>query len=181
VANGCTRLATFTYRDGTHDRAQVVRDWRRFARLLRARWPELAWVRVLELHPSGHGYHVHAGLNRGFPNERRDRALARLWGHGFVDLRKLRGKQGGREDARAAARYLAKYATKDVDDQAPGEHGYEVAQGFQPESVRLRAWDRDGALAEAIRAMGGEVPGYVWDSRSVMDWTGPPVLFVSWQ
>lgn len=179
VANGIRRMATFTYRDGTTDRAQVKRDWAAFARELKVRWPELAWVRVLELHPSGHGLHVHAGLSRGFPDERRTRALARLWGHGFVDVRKIRSKRGGHEDARAAARYLAKYATKDRATTA-GEHGYEVAQGHQPVVVRLRAWDAGGARQAAIAAMGGEVPAYEWTSDESASWTGPPVAFVGW-
>lgn len=179
VANGIRRMATFTYREGTFDRRQVKSDWAAFARELKARWPELAWVRVLELHPSGHGLHVHAGLSRAFPDERRTRALARLWGHGFVDVRKIRSRRGGHEDARAAARYLAKYATKDR-DTSPGEHGYEVAQGHQPTTVRIRVWDAAAGRLAAIEAMGGEVPSYEWDSGDSTRWTGPPVAFLGW-
>jgi hypothetical protein len=186
VANGCTRLWTFTYggpdRPTWDDRARVKRDWARFARELRARWPELAWMRTLEMHADGH-VHVHAAFNRGFPTERRDRVLARLWGHGFVDGRRFESKRPGRnERARSVARYVVKYATKAIADGRleAGEHGYEVAQGFQPAVARIRAWSRSEAWQEAVRAMGGEIPAYEWDSGSSEDWRGPPVGFLSW-
>jgi hypothetical protein len=175
TANRCTRLWTFTYREAEHDRSAVKRDWALFARSLKERWPELAWVRVLEVHPGGHGLHVHAGLSRFVPKPE----LARLWGRGFVDARKLRTKRGGGEDARQAARYLAKYATKEA-AAAPGEHAYEVAQGHQPVAVRVRAWESHQLWRELVGAMGGEVPSYEWDSQGEADWRGPPVRFVSW-
>jgi hypothetical protein len=179
VANRTRWLVTFTYRVAVFDRLQVKRDWASFAREAKGRWPELAWVRVLELHPGGHGLHVHAGWSRSVGAERRTRELAKLWGHGFVDARKIRSKRGGHEDARAAARYLAKYATKERETNA-GEHGYEVAQGHQPVVRRLRAWDAAGARLEAIRAMGGELPAYEWESGSCELWRGPPVCFIGW-
>jgi hypothetical protein len=129
---------------------------------------------VLERHRDGH-LHVHAGLSRYVDK----RELGELWGHGFVDVRKLRTKRGGREDARAAARYLAKYATKSREAD-PGEHGYEVAQGHSPAVARMRAWDREDGWALAVGAMGGEVPSYEWASGDSEDWTGPPVAFLGW-
>ena len=175
IANRCTRLWTFTYARATVDRGKVKADWARFARELKALAPGLAWVRVLELHPGGHGLHVHAGLSGYVPKKK----LAALWGHGFVDARKIRTKRGGGEDARQAARYLAKYATKDA-EAAPGEHSYEVAQGHQPVVLRLRAWDRLDAWRRVVGAMGGEVPSYEWDCQGEPDWRGPPLVFLGW-
>lgn len=174
IANRCTRLATFTYAEEQWSARKVKRDWARLARDLKGRWPDLAWVRVLELHPGGHGLHLHAGLSRYVPKAE----LAAMWGHGLVDVRKLRTKRGGGEDARQAARYLAKYATKAAEAD-PGEHAYEVAQGHQPATISLRGWDRQDAWERVIRSMGGEVPSYQWDSGQVTDWRGPPVVFLT--
>jgi len=180
VANGCGRLVTLTYREGQHDRAAVKADWSGFARKLRARWPDLAWVRVLELHPGGHGWHIHAAVSRYVPKAE----LAALWGRGFVDVRRLRSGSGpaSREDARRAARYVAKYVAKAWadGDRRPGEHAYEVAQGHAPALERLSAWGREGAVLAAVAVMGGELPAYRWDSDASEDWRGPPVVFAAW-
>lgn len=175
IANRCTRLATFTYRESPLGSQQVKSDWARFARELKGRYPELAWVRVLELGELHGRLHVHAGLSRFIPKPE----LARLWGHGFVDVRKLRTKRGGKEDARAAARYLAKYATKAALAE-PGEHAYEVAQGHQPEAVRVRGWEPDQLWRQLVGDMDGEVPSYEWSSSSDQFWRGPPVTYLAW-
>jgi hypothetical protein len=139
-------------------------------------------MRTLELHADGH-VHIHAAFNIGGRRRIPKALIGRLWGHGFVDGRRFESKRPGRnERARAVARYVVKYATKAIEDGrlSAGEHAYEVAQGFQPTAVRMRAWDRAGARREAIRAMGGEIPAYEWDSGDSEDWTGPPVSFLSW-
>jgi hypothetical protein len=155
-----------------------------FLRRLNRAHPRLAWVYTLERHRSG-AWHVHVAVNQSFPNEREDRALARLWGHGFVDGgRRLKPPSGGvpagrRELARSAARYVGKYLAKDP-SSPPWAHRYEVRQGFQPEVVRT--WhdsDRE-AWAHLVREQGGEVPGYQWESSTADGWRGPPVVFLSW-
>jgi hypothetical protein len=186
VENGCTRLWTFTYapdengrRPTWAERARVKRDWHEFARRLP---PGTAWLRTLEKHADGH-VHVHAAMSYGKGDERRTRRLARLWGHGFVDEGEAHQSRPGRnERARATARYVVKYATKSIEaaELDPGEHAYEVAQGFQPVTVRIFAASRARAWAELVRCQGGEVPAYEWDSGDSEDWTGPPVGFLSW-
>lgn len=161
------------------DRARVKRDWHEFARRL----PEgTAWVRTLEKHADGH-VHIHAAMSYGKGDERRTRRLARLWGRGFVDEAVAGQRRPGRnERARECARYVVKYATKAIEDGDldPGEHGYEVAQGFGPLMVWVRAWSRREAWTELVREMGGEVPAYEWSSDESESWRGPPVGFLSW-
>jgi hypothetical protein len=120
--------------------------------------------------------HVHVGLSHYVPKAH----LADLWGHGFVDVRKIRTKQGGRADARAAARYLSKYVTKEAVAD-PGEHRYEVRQGFQPRKVQLLA--RSILELETVTHSAGYVsgePSYVWWSGLDPDHTGPPVYFAAY-
>jgi hypothetical protein len=151
----------------------MVRDVQAFMRRLNVAYPDIPWLYAPELHPGGHGWHVHFGVDRYISQ----RKLARLWGHGFVDIRKLRTGKGGREDARAAARYLAKYVTK-ARELEPGAHGYEVRQGHQPEVVRVRAWGL-APLREVLVREWGE-PAYEWSSDSEEQWRGPPAAFLSW-
>jgi hypothetical protein len=175
VANGLTRLATLTYAHQTDDAATVRRDFSGFSRRLRRTYPHLRWVRVFERHQSGM-LHVHVGLSGYVPKS----ALADLWGHGFVDVRKIRTKGGGREDARAAARYLSKYVAKDAVADV-GEHRYEIRQGFQPRKVRMLARSvlELEQLALAAGYVSGE-PSYVWWSAQDPDHTGPPVYFAAY-
>jgi len=153
AANQLTRLWTLTYEHGTFDRRRVVRDVEAFCRRLRARFGELPYVYVLELHPGGHGWHVHIGLPARFMAHK---VMGELWGHGFVQYadRQAKGmKTVGR--ARKLAGYLAKYLVKDFqrDDQghvyrrAPREHRYDVAQGYAVVCQRKRT----DTLAQADR------------------------------
>lgn len=201
ATNRTNRLVTFTYRHGvpcpdctaTRPRAEcrtcrlrVKRDWQAFGRRLRRAGHHLPWLRAVESHKDGSA-HIHAAMAWGpsWVDERRTRALAGLWGEGFADLskgRELGRAVGQREQARLVARYVVKYAVKSIEngDLDPGEHSYEVAQGFGPVAVRARTWGRLDAVARAIETMGGEVPRYQWESSECLTWTGPPVTCLSW-
>jgi hypothetical protein len=151
----------------------VVERFRRFAEKVGTAFPSLVWVAVLERHRSG-ALHVHVLASEYVRKER----VARLWGHGFVDLRKVRARSG-REAARAAARYASKYVAK-APVAGVGEHRYMVRQGFQPARVRVEGGDRRAVWYELVRLMGGEVPSYEWWSESEAEWRGPPVGFLAW-
>jgi hypothetical protein len=173
VVNGCTRLVTLTYADQHDDPVRARRDLSAFTRRLRRAYPDLRWVRVFERHASGM-IHVHLAVSRFVPKA----DLAALWGHGFVDVRKIRSKRGAREDARQAARYVAKYVRKDAWAD-PGEHRYEVREGYQARRVAVLAWSWAELLAAASSYQLTGEPAYVWDSATSADWTGPPVRFAA--
>lgn len=143
------------------------------------------WLRAIEAHADGSAHiHVAIAWAAGWRDERQSRVLAGLWGLGHVDLAKGRnlGALGRREQARAVARYVVKYAVKDIEggQLERGEHSYEVAQGFRPVPVRARAWSRTAGVASAIGMMGGEIPRYQWESGDSREWTGPPIVFLGW-
>lgn len=183
TANGLNRLGTLTYAgSGNHDPVVLRQHLAKFFRRLRVATGDkaFAYVWVPEWHKSGHGLHAHFAVGRYL--KRRD--IEGAWGHGFVHI-KLLGDlpvgSGRLAEARRAARYLSKYAGKDFDhEHMPGLHRYEVAQGFQPEKVTVRAVRLGDAIAQASEIM-GRAPSYRWDSSMAAEpIDGPPRAWFSW-
>jgi hypothetical protein len=134
--------------------------------------PGLLYVYALELHPGGHGYHVHLGFNRYVAKAQ----LKKHWPHGYVDIRLLKVKavRGAREQARRTAAYLAKYACKAEDEgRSLGRHRYERSQGNNPIEERIEgSW---GAVTEIFEDLGA-FSFWTWDSASDEHWFGPRTL-----
>jgi hypothetical protein len=156
AANRLNRLGTLTYAgEGCHDPRRLRADVAAFFRSLRGQLGgrHLPYVWAPEWHPGGHGLHVHFAVGRYI----RRSLIERAWGHGFVHIRLLGDLGAGSSvlrEARAAARYLSKYVTKDL-SSGGGLHRYEVAQGFQPAFVRFGVTVQsvlDQALEAAVRA-----------------------------
>ena len=106
-------------------------------------------MRASEWHPGGHGLHVHFTVGRYV----RQRLIRDVWGRGVVHVKligDLPAGSGTLEEARRAAGYLAKCVSKNIaDERVPRLHGYEVAQGFQPERVSLSAESDLAVIAQA--------------------------------
>ena len=183
AANRLNRLGTLTYRgEGCHDPLRLRADLAGFFRALRVGLEAgaFAYVWVPQWHPGGHGLHAHFAVGRFVPRG----LIDRCWGHGFVHIKLLDGLpvgSGERAEARLAARYLAGYAGRELDDERrqSGLHRYEVAQGFQPEKVLCYGESAEGAIASASRVMGSS-PQRVWFSSSVEGWRGPPACWAEW-
>jgi hypothetical protein len=167
---------TYAVPGGQHDRAAVVRDVQNFGKRIARRWRHLKWLAVLELHPGGHGYHVHMMVNAYVPQE----LVRALWGLGHTDVRLIRGK--GVKDplsgARAGAAYAAKYIAKDAASGAHerGDHRY-----LRRSDMPITTVEADGSWADLCSKVwaffGGRV-SWLWWSGDDPDWTGPPVLAV---
>jgi hypothetical protein len=179
AANRLNRLGTLTYASPYCRDPQAVRDHvGSFFRLLRRGTGRMPYLWVPELHADGERYHVHFAVDR-FVHYR---LIRQAWGHGYVHI-KLLGDlpvgSGTLGEARLAARYLAKYVGKALSDGPAGLHRYEVAQGFQPRSVRVVGASLGEVLAQATAIMGGE-PELVWDSSTNRTWAGPHAVWASW-
>jgi len=136
---GAPAFATFTYATPQHNMEKAMDDWKRFTRKIKNFRPAVALLRVPERHKSG-AVHFHALMwdldpewpcfTRRIPGrkkpihacpeprqcERKQRVIANLWGHGWVDLNITR-------DADAVGPYIAKYLTKgDPDWSLFGRH-----------------------------------------------------------
>jgi len=178
-------MGTLTYAgEGCHDPTQIRSDLGAFFRGLRTErgGEAFPYVWVPEWHKTDHGLHAHFGVNRRIPV----RLIREVWGHGFVYMTQRTGRPSGGSplaDARHAARYLSKYLSKDVGGphkNASWQHRYDVAQGFEPRSVRVDAWSRGEAIGHAIEVMGGEAPTSMWTSDESDGWTAAPRMTLQW-
>jgi hypothetical protein len=183
AANRLNRLGTLTYRgEGCHDPVRLRGDLSGFFRGLRdglesGRFP---YVWVPQWHPGGHGLHAHFAVGRFVPRK----LIERSWGEGFVHIKLLDGLPVGSgvfAEARLAARYLARYVGRDLEDgrRLAGLHRYEVAQGFQPAKIECYGPSAEEAIASASRYLGA-APERVWLSSSVEGWRGPPACWAQW-
>lgn len=181
VANRLDRLGTLTYRgEGVFEHGQLRGDLARFFRNLRELVGQsfpYAWVP--EWHPGGHGLHAHFSLGRFVKVS----LIEEAWGCGIVHIKRLGNlpaSQGAVGDARAAARYLAKYVRKGMDERRDfGGHRFDVAQGYQPRAERIVGRSDAEVVEEAAARMGGW-PSYLWCSREAEEWFGPFAVFCSW-
>lgn len=184
AANRLNRLGTLTYRgEGCHEPEQIRADLGEFFRELRERigGEAFPYVWVPEWHKSGHGLHAHFAVGKFI----RRTAIDQAWGRGFVHI-KLLGDlpvgSGSLSEARRAAGYLSKYVTKtftDPDARVLGLHRYDVAQGFQPESVALTGASTAEVLDQASAVFGAQ-PVTRWSSSEIEDWQGPPAIWAQW-
>jgi hypothetical protein len=151
-----------------------------FRRLRSAVGEPFPYLWVPEWHKSGHGLHAHFAVGRKIHYT----LIREAWGHGFIHI-KLLGDlptgSGTLGEARLAARYLAKYAGKDLGSggQPAGLHRYEVAQGFQPKGVRLDGESADEVVGWASIVM-DSAPERIWRSSEAERWAGPPAVWASW-
>lgn len=181
TANRLNRFATLTYARACHDphelREHVAEFFKGIRRELGGRALPYLWAP--EWHPGGHGLHVHFAVNRYV----RQSLIRDVWGHGHVFIKLLSNLpvgSGPLAEARLAAGYLAKYVSKSFDrERSQGLHRYEVAQGFQPETVPYYGASADDVIGRASQFMGC-VPSAVWRSSSVDGWRGPPAYWVVW-
>ena len=141
----------------------------------------LAYVWVPELHKDGVHLHVHFAVGRYVPRG----LIESAWGRGWVHI-KLLGDlpvgSGTLGEARAAAGYMSKYVAKTFTDpttRVMGLHRYDVAQGFQPEVLRLRGRSADAVIGQASE-MFGAAPALRWSSGEVEGWVGPPAIWAQW-
>lgn len=180
AANLLNRHGTLTYRgEGCHDPRQVRVDLAGFFRRMRRGLggEPFPYLWVPELHPGGHGFHLHFAVGRFVPRG----LIEEAWGLGFIKIR-LHGDlpvgSGVRQEARHSARYLSKYLDKTF-RAGGGLNRYDVARGFQPRAEPISAPLQEDAIGEASERMGGP-PTYVWRSETQEGWQGPHAVWMSW-
>ncbi len=173
---GLTKMWTFTFKTAQWDKRQVKSYMNEFLmrwRVLNGGKP-FPYLYVIELHPKGHGYHVHVAVPGGMFTD--FFKLRRIWGHGRIRFDKNTRHSGeSRNDARRLALYLSKYLGKDMnEDHSKGEHRYEPAQGFDVQTIRR--WFATFREAEDFLRfrVAGENFVQVWSDYELENWLGPP-------
>ena len=184
AANRLNRLGTLTYRGaGCHEPEIIRADLAEFFRSLRdgLGGEAFPYVWVPEWHKSGHGLHAHFAVGKFIPR----RLIESAWGRGFVHIKLLGDLPVGTTalgEGRRAAGYLSKYVAKtfaDPDARALGLHRYDVAQGFQPETVSITGRTKFAVLEEASGVFGAG-PSSTWFSSEAEGWQGPPAVWAQW-
>jgi hypothetical protein len=180
AANRLNRMGDVTYAGaGCHDPAKLRADLAEFFRGLRRRIGQpFPYVWVPEWHKTEHGLHAHFAVARYVPR----RWIEAAWGRGFIWIHYASDMPVGstaRDEARRAARYLAKYIGKDFDRTTLGRHRYDVAEGFQPPKRRLVGSSAEDVLGQAAAIMGAP-PRDLWDSAARPNWDGPHSVWAAW-
>jgi len=164
---------TLTYAGtGEFDIEQVRRHVERLIKaLVNEQGERFPYVWVPELHPGGHGIHIHMAVPFYIEHEK----LMKLWGRGIVDLRDKKPKGAAAAfGGQVAGGYLSKYLGKAFDETAFGKHRYERAQGFDITSYRVRRYDMADGVEYAMQIFGCS-PVFQWSSADQDGWTGPPI------
>jgi hypothetical protein len=176
--HGLRYMITLTYGGGgERELRKVHRDVEKLiAKMVKDRnGRRFPYLWVPEYHADEQRFHVHLAV----PFFCKHSKMMKTWSRGLVwctDMK--RPGECGIVGHRRAARYLSKYVTKTFDHSVFGRHRYERAQGFEPHSYQVAAYDlRDGE--EYAEAAFRSRAAFTWRSSDVDDWQGPPcsVLF----
>lgn len=182
MANGCVRLATFTYAKEPATWVDGWQDIENFRRRLYRYWGAAAPIAFVPERGTKNGRrHWHATVDRFVPVE----VLAELWGHGFVDIRIIRTADGTevgpRQASMIAAGYLTAYVKKTfVKGHEFGAHRYSVTKGFVPTASKLLFQTRDEAMS-AVDEMRDGLIFRSWSSSEMEKWDGPVVDMCWWE
>jgi hypothetical protein len=137
-----TRHVTLTHAEPCHDREQLFENLRRMAERFKRHYGEsLNYIAVPELHPGGHGYHLHVVINNAWFDY--DHFREKIWCLGRIMFSK-RPRGSASKNAKNLAKYLVKYIGKDMDADMKAKKRYsrggvwrtdwEVRSGAAPEA-----------------------------------------------
>jgi hypothetical protein len=173
VAEGC--VCGLASQPGS--RAEVREHVNRFVTRLRntMRLDAFPYAYVVERGSRGtRRLHVHLLSPPGHHED----VMELVWGHGTVDMAFRADGVGGREGARRAAAYAAKYVGKALGDEDPAwAHSYERSQGFNVREVKARCQEMWDGLELAAAWLGSGVE--VTRSLDWEDYYGPPAWAMS--
>ncbi|MBF6558314.1 MAG: hypothetical protein IVW52_19615 [Acidimicrobiales bacterium] len=186
ASNRTNRFWTLTYDgQGCHDPLVLRSDLAGFFPSLRSSLggKPFPYLWVPEWHKTDHGLHAHFVCAQYIRRSLIESVWQQVPGHGYV-YGKLIGDlpvgSAAVDEARIAARYIAKYMNKDFDEKrAMGLHRYDLAQGFQPRKVTVPGPTLEEAVMRACELMGGS-PSRFSTSEQWRDWAGPSAVAMSW-
>lgn len=199
--NGLGRMITGTYAEACENIDQASEDFRNFRRrLLRCEWFDLEtfpYCWVLEAGKRTRRLHLHVAVGEwwdrlgcvevcercasdGLRRKRRDippagsHCIGCVWAHGFI------GRPIDREDPSAVAHYAAKYVGKSLGEGMTGRQAYRVAEGFQPQPLRVfvRSWDEAQEVVSSALGVELQRTEAFALHDEVSEWAGRPTWAV---
>lgn len=179
-------LVTATLAEQEHDPRVISSRWTEFVRDLRRAIPGLRVVRVLQKHPGGHGWHIHALFDRYVSSEV-ILHQAKLAGLGRMDFRMV-----SRETRQNAVRYLARYVARDLRERDKSCKGVRMVTAAGNLNCAVAWWVRMSdvvihstyavvrrSLVSVLRSKGFCVPSWA-DLRELIG-LAPPEALADWR
>lgn len=186
---GWNRLnfVTATIPEADPDPKTISDRWTHFVKNLRHRYPGIRVIRVLQKHPGGHGWHVHALVDRWIPAAIAWKQ-AEMAGLGRIDLQMV-SKQGRQK----AIRYVCRYVTRDLRKRDKMTKGVRLLTASGHLRCAVRWWRRyvdltlESSYGQLRRSlcMILETMGIVLDRRLIDSPTlfglAPPAALAEWR
>jgi hypothetical protein len=135
-------MLTVTYRQNMQDYERFLKDWEKFVRKVRARYPNFKYVCVAERQHRG-AWHAHALVNIRLEHSEWEE----LWGHGFVWIARA-------ETTRKAIRYISKYIAKAFEELGFYRKRYLCSKGLGKEVFLVYAEGTAMGLLSLLEEIG---------------------------
>jgi hypothetical protein len=180
-------FVTATIPESDPDPKTISSRWTYFVHELRRVFPGLRVIRVLQKHPGGHGWHVHALFDRRIPHQVMLHQ-AQLAGLGRMDFQMVSGER--RQDV---VRYVTRYVTRDLRKRNKDTKGVRLLTASGHLRCVVRWWRRyadckiessytrlRSSLCSVLETMGIVLPRNVVDSPTLFG-LAPPVALAEWR
>ncbi len=178
---------TATLREEDQDPRTISGRWSVFVHKLRRLYPGLRVVRVLQKHEKGHGWHVHALMDRFIP-ARVAWHQAELAGLGRIDMRMV-----SKERRQKAIAYVTRYVCRDMRKRDKSARGVRLLTAAGDLRCAVRWWRRyvdltlessyrglRASLCSICETMGIVLPRNVVDSPTLFG-LAPPAALAEWR
>lgn len=129
-------FVTATLRESDPDPRTISCRWTYFAHELRRLYPGLRIIRVLQKHPGGHGWHVHALFDR-YISHHVLLHQADLAGLGRMDFQMV-----SKEKRQDVIRYVSRYVTRDLRKRDKSARGVRLLTAAGHLKCSVRWWRR---------------------------------------
>lgn len=180
-------FVTATIPEADPDPRVISGRWRNFSRELRRIYPGLRIIRVLQKHPGGHGWHVHALFDR-YVSSHVMLHQAELAGLGRMDFQMV-----SRQKRQSVIGYVVRYVTRDLRKRDKMTHKVQLLTAAGHLRCAVRWWKRyvdltiespygrlRASLCSICETMGIRLAREVVDSPTLFG-LAPPAALAEWR
>jgi hypothetical protein len=180
-------FVTATIPEADPDPRTISTRWAYFVHELRRAYPGLRVIRVLQKHPGGHGWHVHALFDRFVPSQVMWHQ-ARLAGLGRIDFQMV-----SRQKRQNVVQYVSRYVSRDLRKRDKNCKGVRLLTAAGHLRCAVRWWRRyvdltiesnqgrlRASLCSVLETMGIVLPRNVVDSPTLFG-LAPPAALAEWR